>query len=280
MLWRALCSTLVRPPFTQSLGSHVIAERLIRHALQEGVVLTVVINKMDRLVLELKLPPSDAYYKIRNVLDSVNCSASPSTTNRFSHLSLSFSAIIEEYFQDPEVAENYRVSPELGNVLFASGEHGWSFSLTQFAHMYLEGRNIPHREAVRHTEFAKRLWGDKYFDADTLKFLNQSGRADQSRSFVEFILEPLYKIYAQVLSEEPKDLTPTLQEGGVLLSKEELALDVRPLLKVVLQKFFGAATGFVDVLVQHVPSPAAGARRKVTSQSLSLALISHSFFSG
>ena len=32
----------------------------------------LVVNKIDRLVLELKLPPSDAYYKIRHTIDEFN----------------------------------------------------------------------------------------------------------------------------------------------------------------------------------------------------------------
>ena len=33
---------------------------------------TVCINKIDRLMLELKLPPNDAFYKIRHVIDEIN----------------------------------------------------------------------------------------------------------------------------------------------------------------------------------------------------------------
>lgn len=29
-------------------------------------------NKIDRLMLELKLPPQDAYYKIKHIIDEVN----------------------------------------------------------------------------------------------------------------------------------------------------------------------------------------------------------------
>ena len=47
-------------------------ERLIKHAIQEKLAITVCINKIDRLILELKLPPQDAYYKLRHILDSVN----------------------------------------------------------------------------------------------------------------------------------------------------------------------------------------------------------------
>ena len=47
-------------------------ERLIKHAMQERLAVTIVINKIDRLILELKLPPADAYYKLRSIVDEVN----------------------------------------------------------------------------------------------------------------------------------------------------------------------------------------------------------------
>lgn len=47
-------------------------ERLLKHAIQEGLKLTVCINKIDRLILELKLPPQDAYFKIKHLLDEIN----------------------------------------------------------------------------------------------------------------------------------------------------------------------------------------------------------------
>lgn len=47
-------------------------DRLLKHAIQEGLAITVCINKIDRLALELKLPPQDAYYKIKYLLDEIN----------------------------------------------------------------------------------------------------------------------------------------------------------------------------------------------------------------
>ena len=40
-------------------------------------------------------------------------------------------------------------------------------------------------------------------------------------------------------------------------------MDVRPLLKAVLDQFFGPSTGLVDVMVEHIPSPIDGAAKKV-----------------
>lgn len=53
-------------------GVMINTERLIKHAVQEGLAITVCINKIDRLVLELKLPPLDAYFKMKHILDEVN----------------------------------------------------------------------------------------------------------------------------------------------------------------------------------------------------------------
>lgn len=43
-------------------------ERLLKHAVQERLAVTLCINKIDRLVLELKLPPVDAYHKLKHIV--------------------------------------------------------------------------------------------------------------------------------------------------------------------------------------------------------------------
>ena len=50
---------------------------------------------------------------------------------------------------------------------------------------------------------------------------------------------------------------------GIHLRKEELKLNIRPLLRLICQRFFGGFNGFVDMCVRHIPSPAANAKRKV-----------------
>lgn len=56
-----------------SLGQVMVnTEAIIRHALQEGIKMTLVLNKIDRLILELRIPPADAYYKIKHTIEEVN----------------------------------------------------------------------------------------------------------------------------------------------------------------------------------------------------------------
>lgn len=47
-------------------------EAIIRHALQEGTKITLVVNKIDRLILELRIKPADAYYKIKHTIEEIN----------------------------------------------------------------------------------------------------------------------------------------------------------------------------------------------------------------
>jgi len=120
----------------------------------------------------------------------------------------------------------------------------------------------PHVSAFAES-FAKKLWGDLYFDDSTRKFSRKPIGDRPKRSFVQFVLEPLYKMFSQVVGEDPKDLEMTLRELGVRLKKSELQLDSGPLLRLVLQQFFGPPTAFIDLCVSRLASPLTNIQRKV-----------------
>ena len=264
----------------EGLTSH--AKTLLRHAAQERCDLVVVLNKMDRLITELKLPPIDAYFKIRHVLEEVNqvLDTLPQLSNdtpasfidrplesRLNGHTSRRGDDEDDGGMDGGAAETLvprRASPELGNVIFASGEHGWSFSMEQFARIYCDLNGMAPTAA---TPFARRLWGDIFFNPETRGFSTKPPPSEPGsplvRTFVQFVLEPLYKIYGQVIGEDAKTLSSTLAELGVSLSKEELKLDVRPLLKLSLLRFFGPQTGLIDCISSHILSPLQAARRKI-----------------
>ncbi|XP_027332708.1 110 kDa U5 small nuclear ribonucleoprotein component CLO isoform X1 [Abrus precatorius] len=219
-------------------GVMVNTERAIRHAIQERLPIVVVINKVDRLITELKLPPKDAYHKLRHTLEVIN-----------THISAASSIA-----GDVQV-----VDPVAGNVCFASATAGWSFTLQSFAKLYGKLHGIP----LEANKFASRLWGDYYFHPDTRAFKKKPPASGGERSFVEFVLEPLYKIYSQVIGEHKKSVETTLAELGVTLSNAAYRLNVRPLLRLACSSVFGPASGFTDMLVQHIPSPREAAIKKV-----------------
>lgn len=195
-------------------------------------------KQVDRLITELKLPPKDAYHKIRHTIEVIN-----------NHITASSST----------AGKVQVVDPVLGNVCFASASAGWSFTLQSFAKLYVKLHGIPFDA----NKFASRLWGDYYFDPDTRSFKKKPPATGVERSFVQFVLEPLYKIYSQVIGEHKKSVEATLSELGVTLSNAAYRLNVRPLLRLACSSVFGTATGFTDMLVQHIPSAKAAAARKI-----------------
>ncbi|KAH8088033.1 P-loop containing nucleoside triphosphate hydrolase protein [Filobasidium floriforme] len=208
---------------------------IIKHAMQERLPIVLVLNKMDRLILELRLPPSEAFFKIKHSIEEVN-------------------AVIASINPD----ESMRISPERGNVVFASTQMGWSFTLQSFAQLYSDTYG-----AVDVDAFAMRLWGNIYYNEEDRKFSRNPKDAETKRSFVHFILEPLYKLYSQVLSEDTETLKETLAKLRITLRPAAYKMDVRPLLKVVLDAFFGPSKGLVDLIVENFPSPLEASRQKV-----------------
>ncbi|XP_061964446.1 110 kDa U5 small nuclear ribonucleoprotein component CLO-like [Populus nigra] len=219
-------------------GVMVNTERAIRHAIQEQLPIVVVINKVDRLITELKLPPKDAYHKLRHTIEVIN--------NHISAVSVT--------------AGNVQViDPAAGNVCFAGATAGWSFTLHSFARLYLKLHGIPFDA----DKFASSLWGDMYYHSEDRAFKKKPPASGAERSFVQFVLEPLYKIYSQVIGEHKKSVESTLAEFGVTLPNSAYKLNVRPLLRLACSQVFGSALGFTDMLVKHIPSARDAAARKV-----------------
>lgn len=216
-------------------GVQANTEQIIKHAVLEDVPLTLVVNKVDRLILELKIPPNDAYFKLKHVIEEVN-------------------TVIENVL--PGQGEKRRVSPEKGNVAFACSTMNWCFTLPSFASTYAD--TYPQIET---DDFAKRLWGDIFFNPGSRKFTRKGVEEGAKRTFVKFVLEPIYKLYSHTLSESPEDLKETLASVGIHLKPSQLKSDAKELLNLVCGQFFGPATGFVDMVTQHVPSPVEGAQR-------------------
>lgn len=67
-----------------------------------------------------------------------------------------------------------------------------------------------------------------------------------------------------MLGEDTETLKTTLGALGIHLKPAMFKMDVRPLLRLVLSQFFGPATGFVDMIVDHIPDPVEGAKNKVS----------------
>jgi elongation factor 2 len=87
----------------------VQTETVTRQALSERVRPVLFINKVDRLVKELKLGPAEIQMKLTRIIRD-------------------FNNLIDLY-GEPEQKENWKVDPANGNVAFGSALHRWGFTI-------------------------------------------------------------------------------------------------------------------------------------------------------
>ncbi|KAI9828255.1 MAG: Elongation factor 2 [Phylliscum demangeonii] len=211
-------------------GVCVQTETVLRQALGERIKPVCIINKVDRALLELQVSKEDLYQSFSRTIESVN-------------------VIIATYFD--KALGDVQVYPEKGTVAFGSGLHGWAFTIRQFAIRYAK------KLGVDKTKMMERLWGDNYFNAKTKKWTkNASFEGEQlERAFNQFILDPIFKIFSAVMDFKKDEVTTMLTKLDIKLKREDLELEGKQLLKVVMRTFLPAADALLEMMVMHLPSP-------------------------
>ncbi|KAL7717945.1 116 kDa U5 small nuclear ribonucleoprotein component [Entamoeba marina] len=200
-------------------------KRLLKLVKKSGLTVVLVLSKIDRLIVDLKLPPSDFYYKLVSVL------------NDFNH-------VLEDLNMPT-------VHPINNTVVFSSTAFNILFTLQSFAKLYtppkrhhtLEQR-LSDSIAFDSSIFASHLWGDWSFDHSKHQFIPCD--ENSIRTFTEFITQPLYKLTGICLSSEPHDLDKHLKPFHVKLSSYEKSFNSPSLLRRVFHYFFKSTSNVIS----------------------------------
>ncbi|TFY66409.1 hypothetical protein EVG20_g4685 [Dentipellis fragilis] len=220
-------------------GVCVQTETVLRQALTERIKPVVIINKVDRALLELQVSKEDLYQSFQRTIESCN-------------------VIISTYHD--EVLGDVQVYPDRGTVAFGSGLHGWGFTLRQFASRYAK------KFGVDKEKMMDKLWGDNYFNPATKKWTTKGTDADGKqleRAFNKFVLDPIFMIFDAVMNYKKDKIGPMLDKLEVKLAQEERDLEGKALLKVVMRKFLPAGDSLLEMIVINLPSPATAQRYRV-----------------
>lgn len=220
-------------------GVCVQTETVLRQALGERIKPVLMVNKMDRVILELQQDMEDAYQSFSRTIESAN--------------------VIISTYRD-ELLGDVQVYPQKGTVAFGSGLHGWGFTLNRFAKMYAS------KFGVEKSKLMERLWGENYFDAEGKKWVKQpqssSGKALQ-RGFCQFIMDPIYKLFQSIMNGEKAKYEKMLKSLSISLTTEEQEQTGKPFLKLVMKKFLPVADALLEMIVLHLPSPVVAQRYRV-----------------
>jgi len=212
-------------------GVCVQTETVLRQAIAERIKPVLFMNKMDRALLELQLEQEDLFLTFQRIVENVN-------------------VIIATYADDDGPMGIVRVDPSNASVGFGSGLHGWAFTIKQFAELYAAKFGVPVDKLM------SKLWGENFFNLKTKKW-SKTKSEDNVRSFCQFILDPIYKIFDAIMNfkkDETDKLLDKLDIKGKL-KHEELQQEGKPLMKCVMRNWLPAGEAMFQMIVIHLPSP-------------------------
>ncbi len=212
----------------------VQTETVLRQALGERVKPVLMINKIDRLILELQMTPEECYQKFVKVIENVN--------------------VVISVYDD----EALQVEPYHGTVAFASAKQGWGFSLSKFAKIY--GKKF----GVNEDKMIKKLWGDNYFDPESKKWVKEayskSGKPLQ-RGFCQFIMQPIMNLCLKIMDNKKEEYQKMLTNLNIKPSHPDLL--EKDLMRDVMKQWLPAADAMLEMIILHLPSPLEAQKNRV-----------------
>jgi len=210
-------------------GVCVQTETVLRQAIAERIKPVLMMNKMDRALLELQLAPEELYQTFNRIVENVN-------------------VIVATYSDEDGPMGNVQVKPQMGTVGFGSGLHGWGFTLKEFAEMYAS------KMKTEPEKMLKNLWGDRFYFPKEKKWKGEKG-AGGKRGFTMFVLEPIYTLFKAIMDFQKDTYEKLLAKLEVPLTAEEKVLEGKPLLKSVMRKWLPAGDALLMMIAIHLPSP-------------------------
>jgi len=213
-------------------GVCVQTETVLRQAIGERIRPVLFMNKMDLALMTLQLDPEELYQKFQRVVEDVN-------------------VIIATYGGGDEDSPmgQLMIHPTAGTVGFGSGLHSWAFSLKQFADIYAAKFNtdVP--------KLMKKLWGDNFYDAKNKKWVKSQSKTAPKRAFVQFIMDPIYKVFDVIMGEKAAEIPALYEKLNVHLDKENRDLVGKPLMKAFMRTWLPAGDTLLQMIAIHLPSP-------------------------
>jgi ribosome assembly protein 1 len=193
---------------------------VLRQTWVEHMKPLLVINKMDRLITELKMTPAEAYTHLSKLLEQVNAVLGSFFQGERMEEDLNWRERVDERIAAAAAREQERTeneanggtsidtealnefqekddediyfAPEKNNVIFSSAIDGWAFTVRQFASLYEK------KLGIKRSAMEKVLWGDFYLDPKTKKVLGPKHLKGRNLKplFVQLVLEQVWAVYA------------------------------------------------------------------------------------
>lgn len=240
-------------------GVHIQTHAVLRQAWIEKVTPCLVLNKIDRLITELKLTPMEAYTRLQNIVHEVNNIISAYQSEKY--LSDVDSIIagagetpdIDEGLDNQEGGDEDAFQPQKGNVAFACALDGWGFCIDQFADLYAT------KLGASSTVLKKALWGNHYFIPKTKMIVGKKAAGSKAKPmFVQFVLEPLWQVYESALegNQGRGMLEKVIKSMNLMIPPRDLQhKDPKVVLQAVMSRWLPLSSTILSMSIECLPDP-------------------------
>ncbi|KAH7851509.1 hypothetical protein Vadar_012667 [Vaccinium darrowii] len=250
-------------------GVHIQTHAVLRQAWIEKLTPCLVLNKMDRLICELKLSPMEAYNRLQRIVHEVNSIMSAYKSEKYlsdvdSILAGPSGEVGDENLEFIEDDEEDTFQPHKGNVAFVCALDGWGFSVTEFAGFYAS------KLGASSAALLKALWGPRYFNPKTKMIVGKKAMGGGSKArpmFVQFVLEPLWQVYQAALEADGGKavLEKVIKSFNLSIPPRELQnKDPKAVLQSVMSRWLPLSDTILSMVVKRMPDPIAAQSLRIT----------------
>jgi len=183
-------------------GMGARTQQVFRETVSYQLTPILCINKIDRLQTELCLTPTEAYLRLRSLLETVNAAAASivTTSSQQEQNNGDKDDNNTNSNLDKERLEKlWTFDPAAGNVIFASALFGWGFSVPALCRSLFRSHTVQ----IKPGQLRQVLFGDNKLSKNGEKILKwkqhpSSSSEEDAPLFAEFALQPIWSIYEGV----------------------------------------------------------------------------------
>ncbi|KAK9971344.1 hypothetical protein ABG768_024716 [Culter alburnus] len=240
---------------------------VLRQAWLENIRPVLVINKIDRLIVELKLTSQEAYAHLQKILEQVNAVTGTLFTSKVLEERAEKEAETPSSYAENDSGDqvydwsagleetddsDLYFSPDRGNVVFASAIDGWGFRIHQFAEMYSQ------KMGIRFWVLLKTLWGDFYLNAKAKKIMKGAQSKGKKPLFVQLVLDNIWSMYDAVVTRRDKEKVEKMVTslGVKVLPRDLKHSDPKVLLSAICSQWLPVSQAVLSMVCEKLPSPA------------------------
>lgn len=241
---------------------------VLRQAKEEALKPILVINKIDRLIVELKMSSNEAAIWLNRLVEQVNaCQASLYRSEYFVNESDDLSAEMSEKLKISSDSEKFdQFSPVKGNVIFSSATDNWAFRLSSFADKYAQKLGVPSEKFLTFL-FDSEL----FFDAKNKRIVPRAaaerlGISTEKCLFAQFVLDNLWAVYeSTILAFDEEKVEKIAKSVNAKVGVRDVkARDGVNVMKSILGTWLPLADCVFSAIIDIIPDPHESKRIKLS----------------